>query len=234
MPDTEDTHSLALAERVRSLSPTPWVGRVLAGGAVILALRLWWPASALGLRLARDLTVFVALPVLLAVRYGGDIGWRVDRTAVRDAALLAAFVAPFYVVGSTLPTVRAYYPAWRTTLALGEFLPHAVGLVLVAFAAETYYRGLLCVGLRELGPRCVLVSPVVYALMHTGKPPVELLLSGPTDVLFGAVDYNSGSVLPSTVAHGGGFVLLDYLVLRDPVIPPDRVLASLRWLPVPL
>lgn len=234
MTDTDDTRTLAVAERLVAALPTPWVGRVLAGGAAIIALRLWWSTSALGPRLVRDLVIFVALPGLLAVRYGGDIGWRVDRTAVRNAALLAGFVAPFYVVGSTLPTVRAYYPAWRTALALGEFLPHAVGLVLVAFAAETYYRGLLCVGLRELGPGCVLVSPVVYALMHTGKPPVELLLAGPTDVLFGAVDYNSGSILPSTVAHGAGFVLLDYLVLRDPVIPPDRVLASLRWLPVPL
>jgi len=112
--------------------------------------------------------------------------------------------------------------------------PHAVQLFFIALGAETYYRGLLCVGVRDLGFRCVLISPVVYALMHTGKPPVELLLSGPTDVLFGAVDYHSGSIPPSTVAHGFGFVLLDYLVLRDPVLPPDRVLETLGWPPVPL
>jgi len=31
--------------------------------------------------------------------------------------LLALFVLPFYVVGSTLPTIRAYYPIWETTAA---------------------------------------------------------------------------------------------------------------------
>lgn len=224
----------ATADRLLEVPPTRWVGIVAAGGALIALLRVTWDVSGIDARLARDLTIFVAMPALLAVRFGGDIGWRVDRTAVRDTLVLAAFVLPFYVVGSTLPTVRAFYPIWGTTLAFGDFLPHAVQLFLVAFAVETYFRGLLCVGLRDLGFRCVLVSPVVYALLHTGKPPVEVLLAGPTDLLFGAVDYNSGSILPSTVAHGCGFVLLDYLVLRDPVLPPGRVLEALGWLPVPL
>jgi hypothetical protein len=74
----------------------------------------------------------------------------------------------------------------------------------------------------------------VYALHHVGKPPIELLLSGPTDVLFGAVDYHSGSILPSIVAHGLGLTLLDWLALHDPLFPPSEVVAALRWLPVPL
>lgn len=227
-------HVSGVADRLRAVPPTPWVGLALVFGAAIAVLRVSWDVPGIDARLARDLTIFVALPALLAVRYDGDIGWRIDRTAVRDAALLAVFVAPFYVVGSTLPTVREFYPIWGTTLAFGDFLPHAVQLFLVAFAVETYYRGLLCVGVRDLGFRCVLISPVVYALLHTGKPPVEVLLAGPTDLLFGAVDYNSGSILPSTVAHGCGYVLLDYLVLRDPLLPPDRVIEALGWLPVPL
>jgi membrane protease YdiL (CAAX protease family) len=123
---------------------------------------------------------------------------------------------------------------WATSTALSAFLPHAAAQFLVALAAETYYRGLLCVGVRELGPVAVFISPVVYALHHVGKPPIELLLSGPTDVLFGAVDYRSESILPSVVAHGVGLALLDWLVLHPPVLPPDRVVAVLRWLPIPL
>jgi membrane protease YdiL (CAAX protease family) len=138
------------------------------------------------------------------------------------------------VVGCALPTVRAYYPVWATSTALAAFLPHAAAQFLVALAAETYYRGLLCVSVRELGPVAVLISPVLYALHHVGKPPVELLLAGPTDVLFGAVDYRSRSILPSVVAHGLGLALLDWLVLHPPVVPPARVVGALRWLPVPL
>ena len=64
--------------------------------------------------------------------------------------------------------------------------------------------------------------------------PEQLVLSGPTDVLFGIVDYESDSILPSVVAHGGGLVLLDWLVLHDPLVPPETVLRALSWLPVPL
>jgi membrane protease YdiL (CAAX protease family) len=220
--------------RVEALS-TPWVRRALVAGA---ALGLVWTLlpdePSLGVRVARDLLVFVAAPLALAATHGRDLGWRVDRRAVRNAALLAAFVTPVYVVGSSLPSVRAFYPMWDTSTALSAFLPHVVGQFLVALAAETYYRGLLCVGLRDLGPVAVFVSPVVYALHHVGKPPIELLLSGPTDVLFGAVDYRSRSILPSVVAHGLGLALLDWLVLHPPVVPPGRVVGALRWLPVPL
>jgi hypothetical protein len=171
---------------------------------------------------------------MLGLSHGRRIGWRVDGTAIRNTFLLAAFVLPFYVVGSTLPSIRSFYPMWHTTLALGEFVPHAVQLFLLALATETYFRGLLCVGVREIGFKAVFISPVVYALLHAGKPPVEFLLSGPTDVLFGSVDYYSESILPSVVAHGAGLVLLDWLVLREPLLPPELILRTLRWLPVPL
>lgn len=214
---------------------TPWVQRALAGGAVLgLVWTLLPDDPSLADRAARDLLLFAVVPAALAVAHGRRLGWRVDRRALRNAALLAAFVTPFYVVGSTLPTVRAFYPMWATSTALSAFLPHVLAQFLVALAAETYYRGLLCVGVRELGPVAVLLSPVVYVLHHAGKPPVELLLSGPTDVLFGAVDYRSRSILPSVVAHGLGLALLDWLVLHPPVIASARVLSALRWVPLPL
>jgi hypothetical protein len=225
------------AEAVRTrLAGLSWVQRSLLVGAVLGALWSLWdvPWWSLRLRVVRDLVVFVVGPVALAVTHGRNLGWRVDRRALRNTLLLAAFVFPFYLVGSSLPTVRAYYPMWETTTALDAFLPHAVGQLLVVVAAETYYRGLLCVGVRDIGFKSVFISPVVYALHHVGKPPIELLLSGPTDVLFGAVDYESNSILPSIVAHGFGLVLLDWLVLHEPVVPTARVTSWLSWLPVPL
>nr|WP_256421733.1 CPBP family intramembrane glutamic endopeptidase [Halobellus rarus] len=193
------------------------------------------PPTDLGARVARDVLLFLAIPASLAATHGRDLGFRVDRVALRDTLVLAAFVLPFYLVGSSLPSIRAYYPMWHTTTALGEFLPHTLQQLLVVVAAETYYRGLLCVGVsEEFGFKSVFISPVVYALHHVGKPPIELLLSGPTDVLFGAVDYHSQSLLPSIVAHGLGLTLLDWLALHDPIFPPEDVLAALRWLPVPL
>ncbi|MFC6729659.1 CPBP family intramembrane glutamic endopeptidase [Natronoarchaeum mannanilyticum] len=193
-----------------------------------------WQTDTLDERVVHDVLLYIVGPLALGLTHGRRIGWTVDRTAVRNTVLLALFVLPFYVVGSSLPSIRTFYPLWETTLAPGDFLPHAIKLFLLALATETYFRGLLCVGVRDLGPKAVFVSPVVYALLHSGKPPIELALSGPTDVLFGAVDYASDSILPSVVAHGCGLVLLDYLVLRPPVFPPEAVLRWLRWVPVPL
>jgi len=213
-----------------------WVRTSLLAGLCLGALWSLWrvPPARLDARLVRDVVVFICLPGALALARGRDLGWRVDRRALRNTVVLALFVVPFYVVGSSLPTIRAYYPMWATNTALAVFLPHAIAQFVVAAAAETYYRGLLCVGVRELGFKSVFISPVVYAFHHIHKPPVELLLSAPTDVLFGAVDYRSASILPSVVAHGAGLALLDWLVLHPPLVPTATVVRALSWLPIPL
>lgn len=211
-----------------------WMQRSLAVGAAILVVYLAWETEGLPERMLRDVLVFLLGPLSLGIAYGHRIGWRVDRRAVRNTVLLSAVVLPFYVIGSTLPSVRSFYPMFETSPAPGTFLPHALQLFVLALATETYFRGLLCVGLRDLGAKCVLISPVVYALIHAGKPPIELVLSGPTDVVFGLADYDANSILPSVVAHGGGLILLDWLVLHDPIVPSATVLEWLGWLPIPL
>lgn len=213
-----------------------WVRVSLLAGLVLAVVWSLWavPPTSLGARLVRDVAVFVCAPVGLALARGRDLGWRVDRRVLRHTVALALFVVPFYVVGSSLPTIRAYYPMWETDTALTAFLPHALAQFVVAAAAEVYYRGLLCVGVRELGRKCVLISPVVYAVHHVHKPPIELLLAAPTDVLFGTVDYHSESILPSVVAHGVGLALLDWLVLHPPVVPTAAVVRWLSWLPLPV
>ncbi|QIB76380.1 CPBP family intramembrane metalloprotease [Halogeometricum borinquense] len=193
------------------------------------------PPGNLSYRAFRDAVVFIVFPAALAITHGRNLGWQVNRRALRNTLIVSAIVLPFYVVGSSLPSIRTYYPMWQTSPALVEFLPHTLQQLVVVIAAETYYRGLLCVGVsEEFGFKSVFISPVVYALHHVGKPPIELVLSGPTDVLFGAVDYDSNSILPSIVAHGLGLGLLDWLVMHDPLIPTETVLGWLRWLPITL
>jgi hypothetical protein len=219
-----------------SLPRFSWVRTSLLAGLCLSVLWSLWsvPSTNLSARVVRDVTLFICVPGVLAIVRGRDLGWRVDRRALRNTVALALFVAPFYVVGASLPTIRSYYPMWATDTALVQFLPHAAAQFVVAAAAETYYRGLLCVGVRELGFKSVFISPVVYAFHHVHKPPIELLMSAPTDVLFGAVDYRSESIVPSVVAHGFGLALLDWLVLHPPLIPTPMVVRVLSWLPIPL
>jgi hypothetical protein len=214
------------------LTRLSWVQRALLVGAVLAVLWTGWSTSGLRDRMLKDTLLFIVVPAMLAATHGRRLGWRIDRVAVRNTLLLAAFVTPFYVVGSALPSVRAFYPMWGGSVE--TYLPHVLQQFVVVLAAETYYRGLLCVGVRDLGRKAALISPVLYAFHHLGKPPIELLLAGPTDVLFGLVDYESDSILPSVVAHGFGLALLDWLVLHEPVLPPETVLEALEWFPVPL
>lgn len=224
--------SVTLSRRLRS--QLSWVRLSLLVGAVLTLVWMSWDVDSMNARVVRDAVVLILAPGALAATHGRTLGYRVDKRALRNTVLLAAFVLPFYLVGSSLPTIRAYYPMWQTSAAPAEFLPHALREFVIVLAAETYYRGLLCVGVREIGFKSVFISPVVYAVHHMYKPPIELLLSGPTDVLFGAVDYRSNSLLPSVVAHGLGLVLLDWLVLHPPLFSPAQVVDWLSWLPVPL
>ncbi|QIQ77237.1 CPBP family intramembrane metalloprotease [Halogeometricum borinquense] len=214
-----------------------WLQKSLLLGLFLTVLWMTWtvPPGNLSYRAFRDAVVFIVFPAALAITHGRNLGWQVNRRALRNTLIVSAIVLPFYVVGSSLPSIRTYYPMWQTSPALVEFLPHTLQQLVVVIAAETYYRGLLCVGVsEEFGFKSVFISPVVYALHHVGKPPIELVLSGPTDVLFGAVDYDSNSILPSIVAHGLGLGLLDWLVMHDPLIPTETVLGWLRWLPITL
>jgi hypothetical protein len=216
----------------RGLARTTWVQRALCFGFLLALVWTEWHTRGLGARVGKDLLVYLAAPAAFAALHGKHLGWRVDRAALRNTVLLALFVLPFYLVGSSLPSVREFYPMWGGTRE--TLLAHSVQQFLVVLAAETYYRGLLCVGVSDLGRKAAFISPVIYAFHHLGKPPIELVLSGPTDVLFGLVDYESNSILPSVVAHGLGLALLDWLVLHDPIIPTETVLSWLRWLPIPL
>ncbi len=218
----------------RRLRAVTWVQRSLLVAAVVTLLWMAFVPRELNQRVVIDGLLLIGGPLALGLTHGKRIGWRINRLAIRNAILLALFVLPFYLVGSTLPTIRAHYPIWETSAAPAEFIPHALKLFVLALAAETYYRGLLCVGVKEIGFKAVFISPILYMFHHMGKPPIEFLLSGPTDVLFGAVDYKSNSILPSVIAHGAGLVLLDWLVLHDPILSPELTLRALEWLPIPL
>ncbi len=211
-----------------------WFQKSLLTGAILTILWTRTVPSGLDERIVVDGLLLIVGPLALGLSHGRRIGWTINRVAIRNAILLSLFVLPFYLVGSTLPTIRQFYPMWETSAAPGEFIPHAIKLFILALAAETYYRGLLCVGVKEIGFKAVLISPIVYMIHHSSKPPIEFLLSGPTDILFGAVDYHSNSILPSVIAHGVGLVFLDWLVLHDPLFDPTGVLEYLEWLPIPL
>lgn len=218
----------------RRAATVRWVPTTLAVGMAIAACWSLWDVATLEARLVRDGILFLLVPAGIAHAAGRDLGWRVDRDAIRTAIVLTALVLPLYVVGSSLQSVRAGYPVVAGGGTGLTFAYRAAVLLALVVATETFYRGLLCVGIRRIGPVAILVSPVLYALQHLGSVPIELLLAAPADVLFGAADYRSHSILPSIVAHGTGLVLLEWLTMRPPLFGPSQLDHVVVWLVLPI
>jgi membrane protease YdiL (CAAX protease family) len=216
-----------------------WIATALVSGLVLADTWSLWPAGSLEARLVRDAVLFLVCPIAIVLlarqpALRERLGWRIDREAVRTAVGLTAFVLPIYVVGASLPSIRAGYPMGQTAATATQFIPHAALVLGLVVATETFYRGLLCVGIRRVGPVAILVSPVVYTLQHLGGVPIEVLLAAPADVLFGAADYRSRSIVPSIVAHATGILVLEWLTLHPPLLPPEQVADALQWLPIPV
>ena len=200
-----------------------WSLAVLASVPIVALAWTRWSTATFGERILRDAIVYGALSVGLAAGYDGslreELGWTLDRETAIAAVGLTVFVLPFYVVGASLPAVRNAYPMWGVTLEFPGYLVHALGLLVLTVVAETYFRGLLCVGLRHLGPAAIVVHVPVYVLVHVPRPTIEMALSAGVGLLFGWVAYRTRSIFPVVVAHFVGLVVLDVMVSLPPLFP---------------
>ena len=138
------TSAFAALETVRDgWRDLSWTAKSLLWGFVLTVLWMRYSPAGLDRRIVVDGLIFFVGPMALAVTHGRDIGYRVDRRAIRNAVLLALFVLPFYLVGSSLPSIREFYPMWGTAAELrdpGAFAVHAVKQFSLVLAVETYYR----------------------------------------------------------------------------------------------
>ena len=142
----------AFARATGAWGSLSWTAKSLLWGFVLTVLWMRYSPPGLESRVVVDGLIFFVGPMALATYYGKDIGYTINRRAIRNATLLALFVLPFYLVGSSLPSIRAFYPMWGSAAELREpaaFAAHAGKQFMLVVAVETYYRGLLCVGVGE-------------------------------------------------------------------------------------
>ncbi len=164
------TESEGVLEGVRDqFDRLSWVQKSLLTGAVLTIVWMHWVPGELDRRVVFESILMIGGPLALGLTHGRHIGWNVNRIAVETPSCSRCSFS-LYLVGSTLPTIRAFYPIWEASAAPGEFVPHAIQLFVLALATETYYRGLLCVGVKELGFKAVFISPIVYMIHHSSKP----------------------------------------------------------------
>ncbi|MBN1608648.1 MAG: CPBP family intramembrane metalloprotease [Polyangiaceae bacterium] len=69
-------------------------------------------------------------------------------------------------------------------------------------AWEFFFRGFVLLGLRRAwGSRAIVIQAVPSALMHIGKPWLEVLASFPAALFFGIVAYRTNSIVPGLLLH---------------------------------
>lgn len=128
-------------------------------------------------------------------RYGLRIGdWRAGAAfAVAGCALMT----PVVLALVRLPAFGGYY-APQAAPPLDVLLTTALEVV----PAEFFYRGFLLYALlRAVGPIGVVIATLPFAFVHLGKPELETLSTLGGGLLYGWLDWRTGSVLWSGLAH---------------------------------
>ncbi len=128
-------------------------------------------------------------------RYGLRVGdWR---AGIGIALAGCAVMTPVVLALARRPDFAAYYapqaaPAWEVVLTTAlEVIP-----------AEFFFRGFLLFALlRVAGPVAVVIATLPFAFVHLGKPEYETLSTLGGGLLYGWLDWRTGSVLWSGLAH---------------------------------
>ncbi len=161
------------------------------------------PADAQRLRSLGRLVLEGLVPLAMIVlvlgdrpsRYGLRLGdWR-SGLAIGLAG--CAVMTPIVIVLVRLPAFVGYY-APQAAAPLDVVLTTALEVI----PAEFFYRGFLLFALlRVAGPIAVVIATLPFAFAHLGKPEVETLSTLFGGLLYGWLDWRTGSVLWSGLAH---------------------------------
>ena len=128
-------------------------------------------------------------------RYGLAIGdWRAGLAIAVGGCLV---MMPIVLGAVRLADFGAYYAPQGTSVA-NVFLTTALEVI----PAEFFFRGFLLFALlRVIGPLAVVVATLPFAFIHLGKPEIETLSTLVGGLLYGWLDWRTGSVVWSGLAH---------------------------------
>jgi membrane protease YdiL (CAAX protease family) len=142
----------------------------------------------------------VPLGILLALRedprrYGlgrGDV-----RRAVVLGGLATLVTVPAIVLIAAIPAIRDWYSPSMSTVP-DVLLTNILDLVPTEFLLRGF---LLFALLRAIGPFAVVVAVVPFVMIHIGKPDVEALSTLAGGLVFGWLNWRTGSIWASAAYH---------------------------------
>lgn len=128
-------------------------------------------------------------------RYGLRLGsWRLGLAL---AATCIVVMTPVVLVVARVPEFQAFYAQ-----SVGPLPQLIVTYSLDLFSAEFLFRGFLMFSLlRVIGPIAVLVATFPFVMTHLGKPEAETLSTLGGGLVFGWIDWRTGSIVWSALFH---------------------------------
>ncbi len=161
------------------------------------------PASAKRLSSVGRLLLEGGVPLLIVLfvfrdrpsRYGVAIGdWRAGVAVAIGGCIV---MMPIVLAAVHLADFAAYY-APQGASVMDVFLTTALEVI----PAEFFFRGFLLFALlRVIGPLAVVIATLPFAFIHLGKPEIETLSTLIGGLLYGWLDWRTGSVVWSGLAH---------------------------------
>lgn len=178
---------------------------------------LWFTGGNFAQRTVYTLIFYLLVPLALGRLLGftfGEMGIKPpNREGLKWAAILLVSTLPLSIYGATLPEMKEYYPIFDYStwwdFALKELM---IGVIMLSH--EAFYRGILLFPLAKknewLG---ILAQDIPYALVHFGKPGIEIPYSFVAGIVFAKLDLKGDSFLPSFLLHWVGAVIFDLLCI---------------------
>lgn len=153
---------------------------------------------AIGRLVLQGVVPFLLVPLVLRdrpSRYGvrlGDV-----RAGIAIAVAGCLVMTPIVAFLATQEDFRSYYAPYAAPVA-DVFLTSALEVI----PAEFFFRGFLMFALvRAIGPLGVLIATLPFAFVHLGKPELETLSTIFGGLAYGWLNWRTGSVLWSGLAH---------------------------------
>ncbi len=147
-------------------------------------------------------------------------GWK---TLLLYAAILVLLATPVMIYGSRLPQFKAYYPLWGPARSsIQSLVLLEIGMLILMFNTEFFFRGFLLFSLRDYLTSidikkaewaAIILHAIPYAVVHIGKPGLEVPYSFFAGIVFGYIALKTKSILTPLAAHWSSSVIFDWMVL---------------------
>lgn len=139
---------------------------------------------------------------------GDRVGWRI-------ATACYLLMVPLLWWAAGRPDFQQTYPLYRPARHdLTALLYHELTYTFYLWCWELFFRGVLTsICWRWLGWAGILLQAGAFALLHLGKPPLEVAGSLVAGIVLGALAVRTGSFLPGFACHALVSATMDLFVL---------------------